>query len=123
MRSRSNSLEDVAKAKLAQQPTCSRRRAAEREEPSGRAGGRTRHREPPDDTGTVQRNHKSGRGSASSSAGGNATQKEKVASGKGRDLSRDDLLFLLSMLEGELQVRWEVGTNSLGAVREIQLVE
>lgn len=115
MRSRSNSLEDAAKAKLAEHRARSRRRVAEREEPSGRAGGRTRHREPPDDTGTVQRNHKTGSGSTSTStstSGSSSSRKDKAASGKG-NLSRDDLLFLLSMLEGELQVRRGQGCGAV----------
>ena len=105
MRSRSNSLEDAAKVKA---PHARTRRSAEREEPPGRAGGRSRYREQPDDTGTVQHNHKTGRGGENNAGGGvgvggigvGGEKKEKS-----RDLSRDDLLFLLSMLEGELQVR------------------
>lgn len=124
MRSRSNSMEDLAQAKPSaqrqqqqqqheqQQRARSRRRAAEHEEPSGRDPGQPRHREPPDDAATIQRNHKSGSGSGSSSSGhsssghrGSGHHRVRAASaGKGRDLSRDDLLFLLSMLEGELQV-------------------
>lgn len=109
MRSRSNSLEDVTKAKAAQQQVDTRKRSAEREEPSGRAERRSRHREPPDDTGTIQRNHKmakngtsaggSGSGSSSASGATKGGRREKT-----RDLSRDDLVFLLSLLEGELQV-------------------
>lgn len=98
MRSRSNSLEDVTKAK----------RSAERGEPSGRAERRSQHRELPNDTGTIQRNHKmaknttctGGSGSGSGSGAARAGRREK-----GRDLSRDDLVFLLSLLEGELQVK------------------
>lgn len=109
MRSRSNSLEDVTKAKPGQQQADTHKRSAERGEPSGRAERRGRHREPPDDTGTIQRNHKmaknttcgggSGNGSGSASGAAKAGRREK-----GRDLSRDDLVFLLSLLEGELQV-------------------
>lgn len=117
MRSRSNSLEDATKAKPAQQQADTRKRSAEREEPSGRAERRSRHREPPDDTGTIQRNHStaknstcaggtgpgsgtgSGTGSGSASGAAKGGRREKA-----RDLSRDDLVFLLSLLEGELQV-------------------
>lgn len=101
MRSRSNSLEDGTKAEQAD----ARRRSAERGEPSGRPERRGRHREPPDDTGTVQRNHKMAKNAAGPGGTAKAGRREK-----GRDLSRDDLVFLLSLLEGELQVRlrpWE----------------
>lgn len=106
MRSRSNSLEDVAKAKLAQQhnmDTC--RRSAERDEPSRRAERRSRRLETPDHTGTVERNHKTAKNSYG--VGGRTNAGDAVKGGrreKGRDLSRDDLVFLLSLLEGELQV-------------------
>lgn len=105
MRSRSNSLEDVTKAKQAD----SRKHSAEREEPSGRAERRSRHREPPDDTGTIQRNHKTAKNSTCAGGTGNGNGNASGATKAGRkektrDLSRDDLVFLLSLLEGELQV-------------------
>lgn len=104
MRSRSNSLEDITKAKLKQQ-TDAVKRSTGREDPSGRAERRGRQRESPDDTGTIQRNHKtakngSGAGGIKSSGGAPKPGRRE----KGRDLSRDDLVFLLSLLEGELQV-------------------
>lgn len=103
MRSRSNSLEDLNKAKGPQGDT--RKRSAEREEPSGRAERRSRHREPPDDTGTIQRNDKTAKNSTSAGGSGSASGAAKAGRReKGRDLSRDDLVFLLSLLEGELQV-------------------
>lgn len=89
MRSRSSSLEDVTKVTLA------------KEEPSGRQERHIRHREPPDDTGTIQWNHKTTKNGGSSAAKGPCKE-------KARDLSRDDLVFLLSLLEGELQVRVQV---------------
>lgn len=105
MRSRSNSLEDVTKAKLAQQQVDTRKRTAEREEPAGRAERRSRHREPPDDTGTIQRNNNTAKNSTCDSGSGSTSGAAKGGrKEKGRDLSRDDLVFLLSLLEGELQV-------------------
>lgn len=113
MRSRSNSLEDVSKAKPGHRQPDTRKRSAEREEPSGRAERRSRHREPPDDSGTIQRNNKTGKNSSCSAGGGGTGSGSSSSAGgaakagrreKGRDLSRDDLVFLLSLLEGELQV-------------------
>lgn len=114
MRSRSNSLEDVAKAKLAQQQHVDTHKSStEREEPSGRAERRSRHRETLDDTDTVQRNHKI---KNSTGAGGSGRIGSNAAKGgrreKSRDLSRDDLVFLLSLLEGELQVIETVSVTS-----------
>uniref|UniRef100_A0A1A7Z4D6 Filamin A interacting protein 1-like n=1 Tax=Iconisemion striatum TaxID=60296 RepID=A0A1A7Z4D6_9TELE len=127
MRSRSGSLEDVAKAKLAQQlhvDSC--KRATEREEPSGRAEHRSRHRETPDDTGTIQRNHKITKNSTSA-VGSARTGGSSAAKGgrreKGRDLSRDDLVFLLSLLEGELQARDEVITVLKAEKIDLALLE
>lgn len=114
MRSRSNSLEDVTKVKQGQQQQAdARKRSAEREEPSGRAERRSRHREPPDDTGTIQRNHNVAKNSTCAGGSGNGSGSTSTSTSgaakagrreKGRDLSRDDLVFLLSLLEGELQV-------------------
>uniref|UniRef100_A0A3B5PTR4 Filamin A interacting protein 1 like n=1 Tax=Xiphophorus maculatus TaxID=8083 RepID=A0A3B5PTR4_XIPMA len=109
MRSRSNSLEDVAKVEK-QQNMDPRKRSAEGDEPPGRAERRGRRREPPDNTGTIERNNKM----AKSGAGG---------SSKGRDLSRDDLVFLLSLLEGELQARDEVITVLKAEKIDLALLE
>lgn len=93
MRSRSSSLEAILEAKPE-----TRKRSAERGEPSRRG----RDQEPPDDTGTAQRNRKLPRNiGGTGTAGGTPKAGRKE---KGRDLSRDDLIFLLSLLEGELQV-------------------
>lgn len=113
MRSRSNSLEDLTKTKPAQQRQQgdAHKRSAEREEPSGRAEHRRRHREPPDDTDTVQRKHKMLKSSTCADGSGSATGPARGGRReKGRDLSRDDLVFLLSLLEGELQVKQSVDT-------------
>ncbi|KAG7234571.1 hypothetical protein INR49_004473 [Caranx melampygus] len=130
MRSRSNSLEDVTKAKPVQQQqqqqqqADTRKRSAEREEPSGRAERRSRHREPPDDTGTIQRNNKTAKNSTSAGGSGSASGATKGGRReKGRDLSRDDLVFLLSLLEGELQARDEVITVLKAEKIDLALLE
>ncbi|XP_041835094.1 filamin A-interacting protein 1-like isoform X2 [Melanotaenia boesemani] len=127
MRSRSNSLEDVAKAKLAQQHQAdTRKRSTEREEPSGRPERRSRHREPPDDTGTIRRNHKTAKNSSSTGGSGSSSGSSAAKGGrreKGRDLSRDDLVFLLSLLEGELQARDEVITVLKAEKIDLALLE
>ncbi|XP_026013392.1 filamin A-interacting protein 1-like isoform X2 [Astatotilapia calliptera] len=126
MRSRSNSLEDVTKAKLTQQAD-TRKRSTERDEPSGRAERRGRHREPPDDTGTIQRNNKTPKKSTSAGGSGCSSSASGAAKGgrreKGRDLSRDDLVFLLSLLEGELQARDEVITVLKAEKIDLALLE
>ncbi|TKS66559.1 Filamin A-interacting protein 1-like [Collichthys lucidus] len=128
MRSRSNSLEDVTKVKQGQADA--RKRSAEREEPSGRAERRSRHREPPDDTGTIQRNHNVAKNSTT--AGGSGSTSTSTSTGgaakagrreKSRDLSRDDLVFLLSLLEGELQARDEVITVLKAEKLDLALLE
>lgn len=124
MRSRSNSLEDATKAKPGHRADANKR-SAERGEPSGRAEQRTRHREPPDDTGTIQRNHKTAKNSTSAGGSGNGSGSASGAPKagrreKGRDLSRDDLVFLLSLLEGELQVI-KSAEESWIHVRELKL--
>ncbi|XP_028836436.1 filamin A-interacting protein 1-like isoform X2 [Denticeps clupeoides] len=112
MRSRSNSVEDLVDVKPSHHGR-SRRRATEREEQaSSRGAGRPQHWEPPDNMGTIHRNQKSGgsRTGHSRHGGDNEPRARSASAAKGRDLSRDDLLFLLSMLEGELQARDEVIT-------------
>ncbi|KAJ3584768.1 hypothetical protein NHX12_015263, partial [Muraenolepis orangiensis] len=139
MRSRSSSLEDDAKLEVRRGRA---KRSAEREETPGRAGGRSRYREqPPGDTGTVRRSpQKAGRGGQSNTGGGGGGGGEGRGGGgggggggvvgdggerkeKGRDLSRDDLLFLLSMLEGELQARDEVITVLKAEKIDLALLE
>ncbi|MBN3303558.1 FIL1L protein, partial [Amia calva] len=119
MRSRSNSLENTGKTRRSQHRARSRRRNSEREDASSGGNGRgrraQRERESSDNTGTILRNHKGG-GNQSHRTGG-------VTSGKGRDLSRDDLLFLLSMLEGELQARDEVITVLKAEKIDLALLE
>ncbi|KAK6487080.1 filamin A-interacting protein 1-like [Huso huso] len=119
MRSRSNSMENPVKMKRTQNRARSRRRNSECEDSAssetGRAKRTAREKDPSEDTGTVLRNHKRGAG-RSHRAGG-------VATGKGRELSRDDLLFLLSMLEGELQARDEVITVLKAQKIDLALLE
>ncbi|XP_064185935.1 filamin A-interacting protein 1-like isoform X1 [Anguilla rostrata] len=106
MRSRSNSLEDAAKTRPSQHRARSRQRNC----------GKAWNKETSKDTGTVLRNHM-GEGHARSDRTGG------VSTGKGRDLSRDDLLFLLSMLEGELQARDEVITVLKAEKIDLALLE
>ncbi|XP_032412339.1 filamin A-interacting protein 1-like isoform X1 [Xiphophorus hellerii] len=127
MRSRSNSLEDIAKVEK-QQNMDPRKRSAEGDEPLGRAERRGRRREPPDNTGTIERNNKMARsGAGGSSAGGRPNGSSSAARAgrreKGRDLSRDDLVFLLSLLEGELQARDEVITVLKAEKIDLALLE
>ncbi|KAK5875230.1 hypothetical protein CesoFtcFv8_027735 [Champsocephalus esox] len=131
MRSRSNSLEDVTKAIPEQEKSDSRKGSVEREVPSGRAERRSRHRELPDDTGTIQRNHKTAKNSPCAGGSGNGSSSGSGSSGaakgarkeKTRDLSRDDLVFLLSLLEGELQARDEVITVLRAEKMDFALLE
>ncbi|XP_051967850.1 filamin A-interacting protein 1-like isoform X1 [Xyrauchen texanus] len=106
MRSRSNSLENSGKSKAGK----SLRQTCERDE----ACRRTRRAH--EDTGSVQRNHMSGT---------HQTQRDRTATStvRSRDLSRDDLLFLLSMLEGELQARDEVITVLRADKIDLSLLE
>lgn len=123
MRSRSNSLEDVAEVRSSNQPTAdTRKRTVEREDPTGRAERRSRHRELPDDTGTIQRNHRTNKNSTYAS-GGTAGPAKTGRREKSRDLSKDDLVFLLSLLEGELQARDEVITVLKAEKIDLALLE
>ncbi|XP_015250774.1 PREDICTED: filamin A-interacting protein 1-like isoform X1 [Cyprinodon variegatus] len=125
MRSRSNSLEDVAKAKSPQQHNMdTRKRSPERDGPLGRTERHSRRRDSPDDTGTIERIHKVAKNSCST--GGRTTVSSAAKGGrreKGRDLSRDDLVFLLSLLEGELQARDEVITVLKAEKIDLALLE
>lgn len=86
MRSRSNSADGSSGVRRSSRH---RGRSRPRNEEHERAG---RSKEGRGDTGTVRRSRAERR--------------------KGKDLSRDDLLFLLSMLEGELEVRGRGGTQN-----------
>uniref|UniRef100_A0A3Q2PDH3 Filamin A interacting protein 1 like n=2 Tax=Fundulus heteroclitus TaxID=8078 RepID=A0A3Q2PDH3_FUNHE len=121
MLSHNNSVEDIAKAKLEQQHNMdTRKRSTERDEHTGRA----KCREPVDNTGTIEWNHKTAKNS--SSAGGRTNSNSTGKGGrreKGRDLSQDDLVFLLSLLEGELQARDEVITVLKAEKIDLALLE
>ncbi|KAL7831255.1 hypothetical protein SRHO_G00307580 [Serrasalmus rhombeus] len=116
MRSRSNSLENVLEVKSSQVRARSWQRTSE---PlfTSRGTDQPRQKEPIDNQGRTQHNHKS------SSSGHSWHRDRTTESGKGRDLSRDDLLFLLSMLEGELQARDEVITVLKAEKIDLALLE
>ncbi|XP_067897104.1 filamin A-interacting protein 1-like isoform X2 [Heterodontus francisci] len=108
MRSRSNSLESSSKNKSLHQRARSRHRNSERDESYSGAIKMNNQREKVymEQTGTVLRNHKT-----------------KMSSKKHEDLSRDDLLFLLSVLEGELEARDEVITVLKAEKIDLALLE
>lgn len=97
MRSRSSSLEDTGKAGLSSPRGGTRRDQANHSS-----------RRPQEATPTIHRNHR---------------QREHKPKPKSRDLTRDDLLFLLSMLEGELQARDEVITVLKAEKIDLALLE
>uniref|UniRef100_A0A4W3K6V5 Filamin A interacting protein 1 like n=1 Tax=Callorhinchus milii TaxID=7868 RepID=A0A4W3K6V5_CALMI len=93
MRSRSNSLENASKSKRSQQRGRSHRRSSERDELQSGTINMSENlgkRDYMEETGTVLRKRKA--------------KAQKTSSKKREDLSRDDLLFLLSVLEGELEL-------------------
>lgn len=100
MRSRSNSLENIAEGKSSQVRAHSCQQRLEHKETLSSIQGpnQPHQRESLGNKGKIQHN------CTSSSSRQNGYRERTMESRKSRDLSRDDLIFLLSMLEGELQV-------------------
>ncbi|KAG8450364.1 hypothetical protein GDO86_002857 [Hymenochirus boettgeri] len=96
MHSRSNSTEHPAKTKTHRQGKIQQTEQTNFSDPDpGKIRMGNKERDYVAETDTILRSHRS-------------ELKHKASSKKGNDLSRDDLLFLLSVLEGELEARDEV---------------
>nr|XP_033796755.1 filamin A-interacting protein 1-like isoform X2 [Geotrypetes seraphini] len=93
MRSRSNSIESSPRPKQTQQRLRHQHSSTEMEEPETGKIMCSKDKEYVAESDTILRSHKSGK-----------TSRTRTYSEQGKDLSRDDLLFLLSVLEGELQL-------------------
>ncbi|XP_069744797.1 filamin A-interacting protein 1-like isoform X2 [Narcine bancroftii] len=108
MHSRDHSLESSPKNKRLHQRVRSRHQNSENDELYSGAIkiNNRRERDYMEETGTVLRNHK-----------------KRTSSKKHEDLSRDDLLFLLSVLEGELEARDEVITVLKAEKIDLALLE
>ncbi|XP_051782027.1 LOW QUALITY PROTEIN: filamin A-interacting protein 1-like [Erpetoichthys calabaricus] len=118
MRSRSNSLENSVRRKRSQHHVHSRHRKSEQEsqiEETAGAKWTAGEHDAFQNTGTILRNHKKRLPQDHKTRG--------ITAGKGKDLSRDDLLFLLSMLEGELQARDEIITVLKAEKIDLALLE
>lgn len=99
MRSRSNSLENISEVNSSQVQA----QAEQREFKGDKASSQSHLMEPPDNMSTIQKKHKISCYSHGYNKNGDLTE-QKTSLGNSRDLSHDDLLLLLSILEGELQV-------------------
>lgn len=104
MRSRSNSLENISEVNSSQVQAQSQQIESKCDEPSTsfQSSSRSCQKKPSDNITTVQRKHKINCCTQAHNKSSKMTEKKSL--GNSRDLSHDDLLLLLSILEGELQV-------------------
>ncbi|XP_060715737.1 filamin A-interacting protein 1-like [Tachysurus vachellii] len=123
MHSRSNSLENISEVKSSQVQAPAQQKESKYDEPSTSFQGssRSRHSEFPDNMSTVHRKNKSTFCSQVHNKNNELT--DQTSFGNNRDLSHDDLLLLLSILEGELQARDEVITVLRAKKTDLTLLE
>ncbi|KAF7688169.1 hypothetical protein HF521_014175 [Silurus meridionalis] len=126
MRSRSSSLENISEVNFSHMQAQTEQRESMCDVPSTsfRESGRLCHREPSNNTSTVQHKQKINCCNQVHKKNSKLTEQTSTPSlGNSKDLSHDDLLLLLSILEGEIQARDEVITVLRAEKIDIALLE
>ncbi|TSY13804.1 Filamin A-interacting protein 1-like [Bagarius yarrelli] len=118
----SNSLENISEVNTSRMQAQEQRKETKNEMPSTRFQRSTQsyHKESPGSMGKV---HIKIKNSGCNNANNNSELTERTSLGNSQDLSHDDLLLLLSILEGELQARDEVITVLRAEKIDLALLE